>query len=161
MMGVLRNSRHEAFARELSKGSSASEAYRNAGYRPNRGAASRLQHDSSILQRVAEMHALDAEMVKEATERATQALAIDREWVLGKLMENVERSMQARPVRDGDGNASGEYRYDGSVANRALELLGKELGMFVDRSENVNTNFTVSDQPMSEEEWAATHCTEH
>ena len=30
---------------------------------------------------------------------------------------------------------TGEYRYEGSVANRALELLGKEQGMFVDRKE--------------------------
>jgi hypothetical protein len=40
-------------------------------------------------------------------------------------------------VRDRDGNATGEYSYSGSVANRALELLGKELGMFVDRNQNV------------------------
>jgi hypothetical protein len=29
----------------------------------------------------------------------------------------------------------GEYVYNGSVANKALELLGKELGMFIDRKE--------------------------
>jgi hypothetical protein len=30
---------------------------------------------------------------------------------------------------------TGEYRYDGNVANRALELLGKQQGMFIDRHE--------------------------
>jgi hypothetical protein len=39
-------------------------------------------------------------------------------------------------VRDAKGNPTGEYRYDGSVANRALELIGKELGMFVERKES-------------------------
>ena len=40
-------------------------------------------------------------------------------------------------------------------ANRALELLGKELGMFVDRSE-VDTNIRViSAQPVSEADWEA------
>jgi hypothetical protein len=29
----------------------------------------------------------------------------------------------------------GEYVYNGSVANKALELLGKEFGMFIDRKE--------------------------
>ena len=29
----------------------------------------------------------------------------------------------------------GEYVYNGSVANKALELLGKELGIFIDRKE--------------------------
>jgi hypothetical protein len=33
---------------------------------------------------------------------------------------------------------------NGSVANRALELLGKELGMFGDRSENRNFTYIAS-----------------
>jgi hypothetical protein len=33
------------------------------------------------------------------------------------------------------GQEIGEYTYNGSVANKALELLGKEIGMFVDRKE--------------------------
>jgi len=41
-------------------------------------------------------------------------------------------------LRLGSGDAgrqeTGEFVYDGSVANRALELLGKEIGMFIDRS---------------------------
>lgn len=40
---------------------------------------------------------------------------------------------------------TGEYRCDGAVANRALELPGKEIGMFVDRAEVKNINFDVSD----------------
>lgn len=34
---------------------------------------------------------------------------------------------------DSDGNPIGEYRYNGSVANKALELLGKHFGMFLDK----------------------------
>jgi len=30
---------------------------------------------------------------------------------------------------------TGEYTYQGHVANKALELIGKHRGMFVDRSE--------------------------
>ena len=43
--------------------------------------------------------------------------------------------MQAQAVLDAKGNPTGEYTYNGSVANRALELLGKEQGMFVERKE--------------------------
>jgi hypothetical protein len=32
------------------------------------------------------------------------------------------------------GEPTGEYRWDGNVANRALELLGRELGLFTERS---------------------------
>src|SRR5262249_8271943 len=56
-----------------------------------------------------------------------------------KLVENVERAMQAEPVRrkagDTEQQLAGEYVYNGSVANKALELIGKEIGMFVDRKE--------------------------
>jgi hypothetical protein len=46
--------------------------------------------------------------------------------------------MQAEPVRDKDGNPTGEYRYDGAVANKALELLGRHLGMFADKSHAID-----------------------
>lgn len=59
--------------------------------------------------------------------------AIDADWVTARLRENVERAMQAQPVLDSHGKPTGEYRYDGAVANRALELLGKNIGMFTDR----------------------------
>jgi hypothetical protein len=41
--------------------------------------------------------------------------------------------MQTQPVRDNEGSPTGVYRYDGTVANRALELVGKHLGMFTDK----------------------------
>jgi phage terminase small subunit len=43
--------------------------------------------------------------------------------------------MTVEPVLDAEGKQTGEFRYQGAVANRALELLGKEIGMFIDRSE--------------------------
>ena len=62
---------------------------------------------------------------------------LSKKWVLAKLVENVNRAMAAVPV-----NAHGGlYKYEGSTANRALELIGKELGMFIDRSEVVTSEF--------------------
>jgi phage terminase small subunit len=60
---------------------------------------------------------------------------LSQDWIIGRLRDNVERSMQAEPVLDREGNETGEYQYAGAVANKALELLGKHIGMFVDRSE--------------------------
>lgn len=65
----------------------------------------------------------------------SEKLEITQEWVIKKLVDNVERAMQAEPVRDREGNETGEYTYAGSVANGALTLLGKHLGMFTDKSE--------------------------
>lgn len=56
----------------------------------------------------------------------------DREYVRDRLRANVERSMRAVPVFDHDGEPTGEYTYEGQVANRALELLGKQAGLFND-----------------------------
>jgi phage terminase small subunit len=136
-MPVLKNPRHERFAQELAKGKSQTEAYETAGWKGGQKNAHRLGKDEGILGRVAELLAERDEMARKATEKATEALAIDRQWVLGRLVENAQRAMQAVPVKlseDGE-PVNGEWRYEGSVANRALELLGKELGMFIDRKE--------------------------
>jgi phage terminase small subunit len=55
------------------------------------------------------------------------------QYILTKLKENLERALQAVEVLDRDGNSTGAFEYDGAVANRAAELLGKHLGMFADR----------------------------
>jgi hypothetical protein len=45
----------------------------------------------------------------------------------------------------------------------ALVAQAKLAGLWVDRTEaqNTNMNYAVSDQPMSEEEWAKRYVTEH
>lgn len=78
---------------------------------------------------------LIAAAITSATVKRTERTEVTQDWVISRLVENVERSMQADPVLDRKGNRTGEYTYGGSVANRALELLGKHLGMF---SENLN-----------------------
>jgi hypothetical protein len=41
--------------------------------------------------------------------------------------------MQAEPVLDKTGRPTGVYTYEGGVANRGLELIGKNLGMFEEK----------------------------
>ena len=55
---------------------------------------------------------------------------INADFVLKGLRRNLERSMQEVPVLDGEGVPVGVFTYQGNVANRALELLGKNIGMF-------------------------------
>jgi phage terminase small subunit len=160
-MGALANARHERFAQELAKGKSATEAYAEAGYRPNSGNAATLKADQSISMRVAELIEEQAGIARAATEKAAERLSIDREWVLAQLVENANRAMQAVAVKSNDGSTTGEFKYEGSVANRALELIGKELGMFVDRTENVNIEHVVSDDLPTPEQWEAEHGTTH
>ena len=76
-----------------------------------------------------------AEIAKRKAVLAKKA-GVSQEWVMERLIENVGRAMQAEPVKDATGATTGEYRYDGGVANRGLELLGKHIGMFVERTES-------------------------
>ena len=146
-MPALTNPRHERFAQELAAGKTATEAYETAGFKPNRGNAASLKQQESILKRVAELQAERAETARKATEMAAERLSIDREWVMARLIENAQNA------------AAGE---DYGPSNKALELLGKELGMFVERVLSENTTYVVSGEPIDDPEaWAAEHAPGH
>ena len=66
-------------------------------------------------------------------QRAVEKAAVDRAWILDRLRENVERApceQRRRSMRMGGRAASTATK---AVANRVLELIGKELGMFKDQ----------------------------
>lgn len=71
--------------------------------------------------------------VAEAMAQRAASTELTAEWIVERLVENANRAMEAEPVRDAMGNPIGIYRYEGSVANKALELLGKHLGIFLDK----------------------------
>lgn len=109
----------------------ATQAAIRAGYSPNNADVTgpRMLGNVGVAAAIAEKQTVRAE----ATELSEQ-------WVMDRLKENVERSMVAVPVmvfnRDTKQmEETGEYTYQGNVANKALELIGKHRGMFVDRSE--------------------------
>jgi len=106
-----------------------------AGFAPNRHNAANLAHSQHILTRISELLAEREKVHGQATAVAIERAALTKTWVIEKLIENVGRAMQHQPVLGAKGEVTGEYRYEGAVANRALELLGKELGMFISRSE--------------------------
>ena len=54
-------------------------------------------------------------------------------------------------------NATGGISLQMHDKRAALVDIGKHLGMFVERSENVNLNYDVTDEPPPEEDWAAEH----
>ncbi len=75
-----------------------------------------------------------AAAVKQARRGRMERTEIDQDWVIKGLVENYN-PMEAVPVLDAKGEPTGQYTYNGAVANRALELAGRHLGMFIDRSE--------------------------
>lgn len=72
-------------------------------------------------------------------------IAVTKDYVRGRLVEIVERSMQAKPLmeynheekrmeqvmaQDADGKPIGVFEFNGNTARGCLELLGKELKMW-------------------------------
>ncbi|MCW3466515.1 terminase small subunit [Chitinophaga nivalis] len=63
---------------------------------------------------------------------------ISQEWVMKRLKDISDRCMTVEPVMEFDNNTksmkeTGEYKFDSSGANKATELIGKHLGMFITR----------------------------
>jgi phage terminase small subunit len=73
--------------------------------------------------------------ITKAQAKVEEKAGVTVRYVLEGLMANYERAMQYREVADKDGNPLGEFVYRGDVANRALELIGKHLGMFREKIE--------------------------
>jgi hypothetical protein len=117
--------KHEKFCIGIAEGMTAEKAYVEAGYSP-KGAA----QSASRLLRNAEIQARINVLRNAMAERAVQRTALTRAHVINCLMTIVERCMQNEPIRDKHGTHLGHAKYNPTAAIRALELLGKELGMF-------------------------------
>jgi hypothetical protein len=76
-----------------------------------------------------------AEQRAAVSAKAKEEIACDRVAVLRDLLEIKNRCMEAVPVFNARGEPIGEWTFNSAGALRALELIGRELGMFVDRKE--------------------------
>jgi hypothetical protein len=129
------NPKQEAFVQEFLVDHCGTQAAIRAGYgRLNAGSYAR-----HLLQTPKVQHALAK--LKAERMRRTQ---IDQDFVIEKLVENIERAMQAVPVLDRNGQPTGVYRYQGHVVNEALRMLAKHTGGFnADEREDKNVTIIV------------------
>lgn len=122
-MPTLDNARHERFAQELAKGKTQEEAYKEAGYKGDRTAASRLSTNVNLQARVAEIQ---------------NRAAIRTEITVAGITERLLNIA-----------AKGETKEDApmlSVARAALMDAAKLNGLVIDKS---NTTLTGPDgQPL-------------
>lgn len=113
-MAALTNPKHERFAQGLFKGKSQIEAYADAGYKPDSGAANRLSGNVSIQSRIAELQA---------------ASSLRVEVTVASLIEEAASIQKA---------AQDDKQY--SAATAALTAKAKLAGLWVDKAENTNRN---------------------
>ena len=113
----------ERFCAFIISGQSAQDAYELAGYTPDRRKALRLRARPEVDARINCLMAQKPEAVADVKAEIKQA-KVTPQWVMARLAENVEVCLGRRAAPDGT------YTYNPQAANRALELLGNELGMF-------------------------------
>jgi hypothetical protein len=149
----LEDERWELFCQGIVDGKHAVDAYLDAGFECSRETAktnaSRFRKDERIVQRIGELQgwrderiAISKKMFEEnlakEIEKQVDKFVVDINWITAELVDTHQVAKER-------GDIAGRCR--------ALELLGKSRGMFVDRTENSNVNYAVSDEPMSPEQW--------
>lgn len=118
--------KQERFCQEYIVDYNGAQAAVRAGYAANsaRKTASRMLTNADILARVRELQ-------REQTAR----LALTQDYVLQQLVDTYRCCREPEPVLVYDPDAggmveSGKYQFDSKGALRALELIGKHLGMY-------------------------------
>jgi len=142
------NPRQERFCEEYLIDFNGTQAAIRAGYskKTANSQAPRLLANVSIRSRVRALQ-------QEQTER----LMISQDWVLQQLVEVVKKSNKVIPVQEWDYEEkcmvdTGEFQFDSRGATKGLELIGKHLGMFIDKMEVTTTGVTiVNDIPESDD----------
>lgn len=114
------NAKQEQFCLEYLKDLNATQAAIRAGYSKKTAGSQGgdLIQKPEIKNRIEDLKA----------ERSRET-KIDAAWVLRQAVKVHDRCMQAEPVFDREGNPTGEYTFNASGANKALELVGKHIGV--------------------------------
>lgn len=138
--------KHELFCREFIVDLNGKEAAIRAGYTANSAkvTACRMLTKANLRMRIVEL----------MDERSKRTM-IDADFVVRNLIEINARCQQQVPVmvfdpvgktmgpkQDVEGN--NVWEFDSNGANRALELLGRHLGMFTDK----NRVTVINEQPL-------------
>lgn len=80
-----------------------------------------------------------AAAIQAAKAARAKRTALSQDYVVRWLRRNLQRAMQAVAVTDDEGKETGVYTYNGAVANKSLELLGRHLGMFAEHHDHRHT----------------------
>jgi phage terminase small subunit len=121
-MSILKNQKHELFCQLIVEGKGIGDAYTLAGYE----GAGAYQSGSQLL-RKPKISARIEEMKANIVQAQEIRVGVSKGWVIEELQKVYKLSSKA-----------GQF----TPANKSLELLGKELGMFKERIEHSNPDGT-------------------
>lgn len=125
------NEKAEVFCHEYLVDYNATKAAERAGYSVKTAGSqgNRLLKNVEVLSRVRELQA-----------EKTKRLVITQDWVVQGLVDMVEKCMKPVEVMEWDYDErtmrhTGVFTFDSKGAAKGLELLGKHLGMYVEKTE--------------------------
>jgi phage terminase small subunit len=125
-MAALENKRYERFCQEYVVDYNGTQAAIRAGYSDTsaKQTAYKLLKREEVSSRIRE---LQSEQVKR--------LAVSQDYVVLQMLETYQCCREAHPVMEWDYDAgemveTGKYQFDSKGALKALEMIGKHLGMF-------------------------------
>lgn len=121
--------RQERFCLEYVKDLNGTQAAIRAGYAPK---AARAQ--GSMVLRNVNVSARVAELLKVSAARSEVTV----DWIVAKIREVAGRCLQEQPVLV-NGVPTGEWKFDASNGLKALELLGRHVGMFSEKAGDAAT----------------------
>lgn len=110
-------------------------------------------------------HILDA--LEKGRKRVAERAEVDAAWVLQEQVRVYRKCMQDVPILDKEGNPTGEYRFEHSGANKALENIGKHKSVNAfkpidDDGEPIDRNWVVTIVHSSKEDYDRREkCIEH
>ena len=142
-MAKLRD-KQELFCNEYIVDLNATQAAIRAGYskKTAQEQSSRLLSNVIIQDRISELKQGRIERVK-----------IDADWVLVSAKKVFDRCMQEEEIKSDDGATIGQYKFEHSGANKALEIIGKHVKVRAfekeeemdNVGESLNITFNVSE----------------
>ena len=123
MLGL--NERQDRFCVAVAEGMPPYQAYKAAGYSGQANGAYQLIKKPLVIARIEQIRQFRDRTVGEVLTNAVSREAITKQWIMDRLQQNAISCMEREP----------RWAYNPAAANRALELLGKEMSMFLDRKE--------------------------
>lgn len=126
------NPKQSRFVAEYLKDSNATQAAIRAGYSANGASVqgTRLLANASIAAAIRERQQKLSAKLEETT-------VLSKAWVMERLHANYWAAFNGQPVVDRYGKPTGQNIQKIGDANKAAELIGKELGMFVEQRVNI------------------------
>lgn len=117
MMSKL-TAKQEFFCQEYMKDLNATQAAIRAGYSENTARQIGTENLAKL--------AIQEKIIELKTVRI-ETVQIDAKWVLMSAKKVFDRCMQEEQVTDREGAPIGEYKFEHSGANKALEIIGKHV----------------------------------